>query len=845
MKAILTFLLAVTVCFTAKAYRYSYSFDNTPLSEAIVSLLKNHKDINISFIYKELDNYRTSAKINTDDAYDALLRIVGQNPVSVIKKDKIFYIEALQHGKFRYTGKVIDNDNEAVVAATVMLLAPKDSTVITYGITDNTGRFSIPCDRQDVIGKISCLGYKTYLKKFETFALGTIVIYEQAIALGAMSVAADNSMLLSDKSIYLPTARQKKSAQTAQDLISRMAIPQLRPGDELLTTTGLPVDIFIDFMPASAGELAGMRIDDVKYIEYYDHPADPRFQGKPHVLNFIMQKYICGGYIKGIYYDNFVTSRQINGYAKVQYKDMTFDWAGGAFYMNDKLAYENTEETFRLPQTDGSIKEIERISTVNKSRKRSDTYWNSIKALYRTDNVSISNMITADFSRTPKHMTSGTVSYSPESFGSDDYEQLNSDKINSFIYNGYWYFKLPGGNLLTFNPEYAYTHTRQNSDYVEYGTKAYANSAVDHSHQASGNISFVHSFGNAGTLKAMCRGNFLRNRTRYYGTSTTSDKAMTYRIGPTLNYSYSNDSFYGSVEAGLHWDRSSYSDIKKTSTAPWFNISLQYALNRKNSLALDFSYGKSIPASSYRSAALVQSDPMMSYTGNPALVPYNSCQIEGYYTLIPNNRFNISAFAYVWIVNNRYVFDYEAKTDGIIRTIKQPMGDYAQWQYGLQSSVKTLEDRLHLNVSCYLDQTYNGTPYNWNKSKLSASVSANYYLDKVYFGATYDSPSGYADGCMTGIWTMPRYNYSFQIGWSDKDWNLRFFTRNFLRYNTYQTKGIMKSKYYDSTHYIFSSSYVAFFQISATYTFGFGKKISAKNEAYQAAGASSGILNKN
>lgn len=52
----------------------------------------------------------------------------------------------------------------------------------------------------------------------------------------------------------------------------------------------------------------------------------------------------------------------------------------------------------------------------------------------------------------------------------------------------------------------------------------------------------------------------------------------------------------------------------------------------------------------------------------------------------------------------------------------------------------------------------------------------------------------------------------------------------------------MKSKYYDSTRFIYSGAYSGFFQISATYTFSFGKKVKADNEAYQASGASSGIL---
>lgn len=147
MRTILTILLAVMTYVSANAYKYAYSFNNTPISEAIVRISKDHPDLNISFIYKELDNYKTSAKftlmmLTYSAPHDRL------NPISIIRKKQDYYIEALQHGKFCYTGRAIGAHNEPVVAATVMLLAPKDSTVITYGITDVDGRFSIPCDKQ-------------------------------------------------------------------------------------------------------------------------------------------------------------------------------------------------------------------------------------------------------------------------------------------------------------------------------------------------------------------------------------------------------------------------------------------------------------------------------------------------------------------------------------------------------------------------------------------------------------------------------------------------------------------------------------------------------------------------
>ena len=70
---------------SADAYKYTYSFSDTPISEAIVRISKDNPNTNIFFIYKELDNYKTSARIQANDIYDALRQTVGLNPISIIR----------------------------------------------------------------------------------------------------------------------------------------------------------------------------------------------------------------------------------------------------------------------------------------------------------------------------------------------------------------------------------------------------------------------------------------------------------------------------------------------------------------------------------------------------------------------------------------------------------------------------------------------------------------------------------------------------------------------------------------------------------------------------------------
>ena len=174
MLRIITIIAAVMTFLMADAGTFSYRFNSTPLPKAIREIMEGHPELDINFIYNELETYKTSATVKADDAYDALRQAIGLNPVTVTKSRNTYYIEALQHGKYIYTGKIIGSDNEPVVAATIMLLAPKDSTVLTYGISDTEGWFSIPCDRKGVLGKLTCLGYKPKIESFNKFSLGTI-----------------------------------------------------------------------------------------------------------------------------------------------------------------------------------------------------------------------------------------------------------------------------------------------------------------------------------------------------------------------------------------------------------------------------------------------------------------------------------------------------------------------------------------------------------------------------------------------------------------------------------------------------------------------------------------------
>lgn len=847
MRIILTIILAAMTFISAGAHQYTYSFNDTPVSEAIVKVSKDHPDVSISFIYKELDDYHTSAKIDTDDAYEALRGIVGLNPITITAKNGAFYIEALQRGKFRYTGRAVGSDREPVVAATVMLLTPKDSTVITYGITDDTGRFSIPCDRREVIAKLTCLGYNPAYKTCRSFDIGTIQMTELPINLQTVNVETDNATLLPDKSVYRPTQRQKNASQTAVDLLVRMAIPQInaRLGSSNITTaSGQPIAIFIDYVPATEDELKMMRISDVRSIEYLEHPSDPRFQGNRNVINFRMVWYEYGGYVKALGTENFIAnSGFLQANARLVKNRMTYDVMGYGYYMsNNHLGVDQTE-TFRLPQENGEIKSFQRESMTETSKYRRNNYQTSFRALYSGNKVTANSQIALSLDNTPRNENKGIVNYTNNAFDSSNYNSQSDSKAKYIGYNGYYYFNLPKNNSLSASISYSYSHTNQNSLYSETGNSAIYNSARDNTQKGNIGLNYSQSFSEKHSFMALARGLYENNRTKYYGSVEALDNSTTKFGQIGVSYSFTDTKISASLGFGWNWLATKLNNNKSLSDYPYIDASIYFAPNKKNSFGTVFHYSVWPPSSNYKSENIIQISPYLWHTGNPMLKSHRSYDVGINYTFIPSNRFNMTIFANSWLVGNRAAFVFNATSDGIIRTIQQPIGKFSHYNYGINASTNYLDGKLYLSGQLAHLFVHNGLPYNVNHSCISFYLQALYYLGNFNFAISYQSKNATDNyNSMSGIWTKNKDAFILQAGWSNACWNIRLTAQNLQRWNWKSSLDTMTSDNYSINKWISDTAGHAFVQLSATYTYGFGKKVNRNNDISRQSGASSGIL---
>lgn len=348
-------------------------------------------------------------------------------------------------------------------------------------------------------------------------------------------------------------------------------------------------------------------------------------------------------------------------------------------------------------------------------------------------------------------------------------------------------------------------------------------------------------FGNHSNLRFDLSGAFVGDNIAYKGTANADDKTRTLRFSPSVAYTFSGGNFYGAVTAGMYWQRFSYNDVIDHSTAPWTSLSLQYSFLRKHSIRAEFDYNSALPAAHYRSDNVIQSNPLMSYTGNPFLKPESKFGISGSYTFFPCDMFSGSVYTYNNIIGNRAVFEYLPDTEGILRTISQSSGRYSTSTYGAYLSTNLFNNSLQLSATVENTITHNGAPYNWTKSSFEYYFEAYYYLKSFNFGGTYISPSKRCPDPMSGTWLRSRAIYYISAGWANKAWNLRCVLNGFATFTWKDSISKLHTPYYDLRHENYGSGHF-FVKLAATYTFGFGKKVKRGDESQRMRGVKSNIL---
>ena len=182
--------IVACLCIATAAFgqRVTRTFNDVSMSEALKWLNERGGEYNISFLYNELEDFRVTTSVKNKSVPDAIQQLIGFYPIKMTVQGKEIAVECPQKASTRYKGTVLDETGQPLPYANVALLSPRDSTLITGGVTNESGLFVIPCDQSGVLARITYVGYRPVYRHCKTPHLGTIKMQPDQYALDGVTV---------------------------------------------------------------------------------------------------------------------------------------------------------------------------------------------------------------------------------------------------------------------------------------------------------------------------------------------------------------------------------------------------------------------------------------------------------------------------------------------------------------------------------------------------------------------------------------------------------------------------------------------------------------------------------
>ena len=147
------------------------------MAEALADIAKSSDYYKINFIYDELDEFPVNCHFNQRNIIDAIISVIGHYPVKVTIRGQYIFVECVEKRQTKVRGRVLGARSAPLPNANITIFDARTGERICFGVSNEGGEFSIPCDSIRIRVKISHVGYKTFFKTCQAGKLGVIQLH--------------------------------------------------------------------------------------------------------------------------------------------------------------------------------------------------------------------------------------------------------------------------------------------------------------------------------------------------------------------------------------------------------------------------------------------------------------------------------------------------------------------------------------------------------------------------------------------------------------------------------------------------------------------------------------------
>lgn len=173
------------------------------------------------------------------------------------------------------TGKIVDEQGNAIQFANVAMLQSKDSVFVKGVVSDENGSFILNTPHQNGIVKVTCIGYRTVFLNVTDDNLGVIVLKEESMTLGDVIVKSSlpKSKLKNGAAITTVAGSILEKTGNIYNLLDRIPNVTTQNGKINIFGIGEPVIYINGKKVRDNTELDRLNPDEISTVEVKQNPG--------------------------------------------------------------------------------------------------------------------------------------------------------------------------------------------------------------------------------------------------------------------------------------------------------------------------------------------------------------------------------------------------------------------------------------------------------------------------------------------------------------------------------------------------------------------------------------------
>ncbi|MCM1076693.1 MAG: hypothetical protein NC411_04960 [Bacteroides sp.] len=561
------------------------------------------------------------------------------------------------------------------------------------------------------------------------------------IDLEGVIVTARNYTVLSDGISVVPTSRERNTSTSGFQLIERMQVPILviNPVDNKINlNTGEEVTYFINGVLSTLTEVKAIVPKDIKRIEILRRPLDPKYEGVPAVINFIVRNSTYGGYVTADANQSFT---YLTGDYSIYSRYSTNHWSlqaiGGINYTNSSGDSTIQTSKYLFPDIPPII--MEDVSMEKKFRKRQ--IYGAFEAVRSsTSGNTLAIKAGIRYFNNPEISTRNTTVYNGDVSLNDRTNEMW--RSVPFVTASYHWMLAPSSQIFIKGELSGVSGKSKN---------IYSSNEINISNHVRENVitpvvklSYMKNFSNDNELSITLDGKISRYVTNYSGTVISRQKLLSqdYAMSAQWRYTFHNNWMMQLMcNLPMSLTRTNH-DQTDHDIYPGFSGYFTGIIGTKNSISFFISRARDPKIlTSYNNLDRIDTE----YEG-----------VVGNVNLKPSSRYNMSA-SYTWLYSNKFqlsfAMNYERAIDdcaedyvyknNIIYNRLVNSGNLNSIETSISSTIKLFSGKFTISPRTSIKKIHHSGIYNVTFWQPYASLSLTYMpSNSIYLTCFASTPAG-------------------------------------------------------------------------------------------------------